>query len=975
MGRFRNNIFYFFIFLFLNAAVFAQEKAAASLFGIQPKITHFSRTDFHADAQFWTMTKDHEGILYFGNNDGVLIYNGEKWQKLVLPNHSSVRSLMTSKDGKIYAGGYNELGIIVKDSLGGYQYNSLLDELELEKGRMENLWQVHEFQDHIIYRSFSELLVISGQTATHISSQEAFLSSGIIRNKFYVQDSGQGILQFDPQKMVQHLVFPAAGFQNEEIKAFLPASAENEILLVGKSGNIYKGNTSTGEIALWVEVFKENQLDQVISVVPFKNNYLLGTLSSRIVVLSQDGVLDLDPSVFSHVSNSSILNLYRDGENIWAMLNNGLDLIEFDAPVAQLFNKASIYDILVEDNKIFLATNQGVFSSEVKGKNINNQNFQFEKIPNLEGQAWSLNKEGNSVIVGHDKGLFQIEEGTPKRIGSADGFWKILKIKNTTNKYLAANYHGLYLLTKDKAGWNLQHQIKGFEESTRDILQADQENTFWVCHGYNGVYKLKINADFTRVYAVEHYTDQNGFESPFNINVTRWKDDIVFTTNTGIYQFQEKTNQFVPYAPLNQVLDPKFNTRKILKDGERVWVVQDDEIGYFDSTEENPQIHRNLFLNLKGSLNRGMEVIQPLEEGKVLIGATNGLFLYDTEFEPQADIPTKITRVSLIKGEEEIPLALTAEEISVNSEMDILRFDFAAPRISPSSTVEYQYILEGIDEKWSAWEDIAYKEYTHLPAGEYIFRVKSRDLTGNLGEEASFDIEINPVWYRTTLAYLLYFLVFVILSFSVILQIKKKLKQERQKIRKTAEMKQKLLELQIEQLNLEKDKESIKRDKQLLEEDNILKSKELANYTMMLVKKKDVFTETYENLQEFKKTLKTQAAKKRLQEVLTTLNQHRIGEEYMTVFDVHFEKVHKNFFKELKAECSDLTKRELRLCAFIKMDLCNKEIAPLLNISVRGVETARYRIRKKLQLQEVNFNSFLEKVNSEALQPEPQLEE
>lgn len=948
-------------------SIAAQTPAPSSNFGIHPKITHFSRNDFKADAQFWTMTRDSEGIYYFGNNDGAMIFDGERWQKVVLPNNSSVRSLITTQTGSIYAGGYNELGIIEKDSLGKFSFRSLLEGLDLKNRKLENLWQVHEFKDHIIYRSFSELVVISGNTATHIASQQAFLLSDIVNNNYYVQDLGNGILQFDPKKMAQHLVFSASDFNNEEIKAFLPLDKEGGLLLVAKSGAIYKGNPATGEIELWKQVFETNYTDQVISAVSYKNSFLLGTLSSKIIILTQDGELKYDSPAFANMQNSSVLNLYRDGEHIWALLNNGLDFLEFNTPVAHIFKDASIYDIQISENKLFLATNKGVFTSEFNGKALETQNFTFEKIPNLEGQAWSLNKEGKDVIVGHDKGLFLLENKVPKKIGNADGFWKVLKIRDAENKYLAANYNGLYLLTKEKGEWQLLHQLKGFEESTRDILQADQENTFWVCHGYKGVYKLKINNDYTRVYAVEHYTNQNGLESPFNVNVTRWEDNIIFTTNTGIYQFQETSNQFVPYERLNQVLSPEFNTRKLVKDENRVWVVQDDEIGYFNSKVDQPKINKKLFLNLKGSLNRGMEAIQPLQDGKVLVGATTGLFLYDTQFQPRKQIPTTITTASFINGEEEIQLPLNhSGEASLSSTMDILRFEFATPGISPSSSVQYQYRLEGIDNKWSSWDDAPYKEYTHMPAGDYVFKVRSRDLIGNLGEEASFALNISPVWYKTTAAYLICFLVFLFLSLFTIFYIKRKMQRERHKIKLAADMKQKLLELQIEQLNLEKDKETINRDKQLLEEENILKSKELANYTMMLVKKKDVFTETYENLQEFKKTLKTQTARKRLQEVLNTLNQHRIGEEYMTVFDVHFEKVHKNFFQELKAACPDLTKRELRLCAFVKMNLTNKEIAPLLNISVRGVETARYRVRKKLELREINFSDFLETLNQEA---------
>ena len=89
-----------------------------------------------------------------------------------------------------------------------------------------------------------------------------------------------------------------------------------------------------------------------------------------------------------------------------------------------------------------------------------------------------------------------------------------------------------------------------------------------------------------------------------------------------------------------------------------------------------------------------------------------------------------------------------------------------------------------------------------------------------------------------------------------------------------------------------------------------------------------------------------------------------MGEEYLNVFDIHFEKVHENFFNQLKEIDTTITKRELRLCAFVKMNLTNKEIAPLLNISVRGVETARYRIRKKLNVKDENFTEFLENITN-----------
>ncbi len=133
---------------------------------------------------------------------------------------------------------------------------------------------------------------------------------------------------------------------------------------------------------------------------------------------------------------------------------------------------------------------------------------------------------------------------------------------------------------------------------------------------------------------------------------------------------------------------------------------------------------------------------------------------------------------------------------------------------------------------------------------------------------------------------------------------------------------------------------------------------------MLLVKKKEVISNMYDELKLISKELKPGSNRKSVQDLIGKIKQHQIGEEYMEVFDVNFERVHGDFFNRLLEISPDLTKRELRLCAFVKMDLSNKEIAPLLNISVRGVETGRYRIRKKLDIQEKNFKNYLDGLSS-----------
>ena len=960
----------FVLFLF-SCTISAQNKSDSFLNKTKDiaKITHYTKTDFNADPQFWTMAEDRNGILFFGNNDGALIFDGEHWQEIHLPNNSSIRSLYIDNNNTVYAGGYNELGTIKKDSEGKYYYNSLMADLKIDDKNLENVWQIQPLDGAVICRTFGELIVISGKSAAHIPANNRFIYSNAVRGNYYVEDANHGIMQLDLKKMQLSLLFRPEDYRNEEIASILPSEYPDVVTIISRSGNCYFGNVRTHQITPWATLFNDNLKDQVTSATTTQNgDYLVGTLSSKIILVGKNGIVIKNAPAFSNMQNLSVHSLYRTKDNnIWALLNNGLDFIDFHSPYSPIFNKASVYDALVHNGQIFLATNQGIYYTDPQEILSNNQPFEFKKVKNLHGQTWSIALRDGDVIAGHDDGLFRIENGTPYKIGTQNGFWKIIPIEGKPGFFLASNYNGLYLVEKKGTTWAMLQKISGFNESARDILKATEPNTYWVCHGYKGVYKIRINEEYTRVNAIEHFTDKNGLLSPFNVNVTRWNNQIVFTTNTGIYTYDNNLKKFISHQQLNAILDKSKNTRKLLQYGDKTWYVQDDEAGYFFTKEQKPVLHSELFANMKGSFNRGMECIIPLGENKVIFGTTTGLYLYNLKKDNAIHQPTTlITKASFTSDLESIYLPLDAKEKpELPNKTDILRFEFAAPKMGRGTTVQYSYMLENTDLNWSAWQKTSYKEYTHLRPGSYVFKVRSRNASGVMGSEARYAFTIVPKWYQTNVAYIAYAALSIGLILLLIQTIKRKIEREKLKSGLEAQKSKKLLELELEQLKLQRDKEEIHKDKLHLEEDILTKSKELANYTMLLVKKKDIFSELQYDLKELKDLLKSEDSRKKLMEIFQKLNQHKIGEEYMEVFDVNFEKVHHNFFEKLKEINPTLTKRELRLCAFVKMNLTNKEISPLLNISTRGVETARYRVRKKLNVQqEDNFISFLEQLST-----------
>ena len=951
---------YLFVVLLLQSFAFSQGNAV--------KLRQYTKTDFNADPQFWAACEGNDGTMFFGNNDGVVIFDGEHWQKVILPNNSSVRSLSKDANGVIYAGGYNDAGTVKKYRNGNYYYTSITANLQLEGRNIENVWNITALGNKMLFRANREIIATSGRTATHLPATTIFGYSGLVSNDYYVHESNHGILRLDATGKQLGLMFASAQYNNEDVAAILPGTAQNLLLVVTVQGSVYKADVKTGIMQLLSTLFGNDIHDQVSGVIQQKGGTIyVSTVGSGIITLNADAEVKPNAALLEISRESVIHAMYNAGDNnIWVLQNNGLTYIDFKSPYKSLFNKASVYDGLVYNKQLYLATTQGVYYADYDVA-ANTNTSDFKKIAGLQGQAWSVQLLQGDVIVSHDSGLFKIADNEAVKIGTVSNFWKVTPINKKQGFYLASHYNGIYLLEKRGANWILHDKISGFNESARDILAADEPDSYWICHGYQGIFKIHLDAAYNRVNAVDHYTTNNGLKNSFNVNVARWQGEVIFTTNNGIYTFNQQLNKFVQHKRLNAILDPTKNTRKLLQSGNRTWFVQDDEAGYFYTGNKNPELFKDLFLNLKGTFNRGMECLLPLPKDKMLFGTTNGLFVYNIgQSTASPDIKTLITRVSFSRNQKQELLPLSSANgipQSLPNQTDILRFDFAAPKMTHGTQIQYSYILEDVDPGWSSWQNIPYKEYTHLRPGTYTFKVKSRNTAGLAGQAIQYTFTIVPKWYQTTLAYVLYFVVSVMMVLGVRMLVKRRIRHERKKSEREAGQSRKLLELELEQLKLQRDKEEIRRDKIYLEEDVINKSKELANFTMLLVQKKDMFAEITNDLKQLRDYVRNEESRKKLLEIFQKLDRHKIGEEYMEVFDVNFEKVHHNFFEKLKALNPTLTKRELRLCAFVKMNLSNKEISPLLGISLRGIENARYRIRKKLNVAgEDNFAAFLENV-------------
>ncbi|HET7896642.1 MAG TPA: triple tyrosine motif-containing protein, partial [Flavisolibacter sp.] len=581
-------------------------------------------------------------------------------------------------------------------------------------------------------------------------------------------------------------------------------------------------------------------------------------------------------------------------------------------------------------------------------------------VAGSEGQVWSLSTVNNQVLMGHHEGAFLVENNRANLLDNSTGFWTFLPASNVlpSSLMVAGNYLGLRFYDFangrfQKAGMQAQF------ESARFVV-AENDHVFWVAHPYKGLFRVQLNAGNT--VSITLYDRNKGLCSVNNNYVFRVKNRIVAATEKGIYEYNSLKDVF-EVSTLFKDVSIGSSIRYLKEDQSgNIWFVHQKGLGVVDFSETRPRLI--YFPELNNKLVNGFENIYPLNEHNIFIGSEKGFYHVDFEnykrnthaLQTQLRIARAIGKKdTLLFGGYGTPL-----KTEVSYKANSLHFEYSAILYGQQPNIEYSYCLKGFDHNWSAWAGKTEKDYTNLPAGDYIFQVKARTNLGNESAVYSYAFTILPPWYQTPLAYFVYALAFLLLIFYLHRQQKKKFLKQQQKF----EEQQRQLQY-LHQLELEKnEKEIVKLRNEKLEAELAHKNTELASSAMHLVQKGELLSKIKDELVKLNKDSHEQQSPNEVKKIIKILGTEEKMDEDWEQFAQHFDKVHSDFLLNLKKKFPNLTPNESKLCAYLRMNLSTKEIAQLMNISVRGVEISRYRLRKKLELPTaVNLFDFLIKID------------
>jgi DNA-binding CsgD family transcriptional regulator len=944
-----------------------------------PFITNYSPKMYKSASENWDILQDSKGMMFFANHFGIMQFDGVRWSIVTQPeNKSMVRSMVIDKNDKIYVGAQGDFGSVVQLSNGQYQYTSLVKLLPLSARNFGDVFHTIIHKSEVIFFANEGVFIYKNGKIKVLKSEANFEDLFEVNNQVYVVDNLKGLLELKNDSLIP--VVQGEKFAGMKIRKIFEIK-DGFLLMTQKNGVfIYKDGQIKPFVTEADTILKRNQISVAIR---FPNGYFgIGTRQSGLIVIDGSGHLIQHISKQTGLQHNYVTNLKTDKEgNLWVTLKEGISLIQISSPLSRILDSSNsetrIYCSQIYQNKLYVGTDNGLFWLNWEDyKNEKRENVHFEPVLGMSENVWNIGVFGSSLLAFEKNGIFEVKDNAAKAIAKIDGAWKGILIPNQPDLLLTGGYKGLYLLKKINNSWVYQYKIKGFDESSR-IIETDIDGNIWIAHGYKGIFKLKFNKAFDAVTGVQFYNQKNGFPSSLFLNTFKVDNQILFGTTKGVYKQNPASKEMIPDPVFKKYLGLENHIRLLKPDDQNnIWYVSGENTGKMSKQANGSfDVEELSFRKLRYLYVPGFENIQTTKSGDVFFGTQDGLIHYSSvqKKKYQTKYKAVISEVKSLFPKDSLLFSSRYEAIPnkkgfaedklsavISYSNNALHFSFASLFFDEPDATKYEYWLEGFEPKWSEYSLQTEKEYTNLPENEYVFHVRAKNIYDVVSEEAVFRFEILPPWYRTIWAYILYVILFGILIYKIIKYQKNLAERDREQLilNQEKELLRNRAALNEQKLVLEQQNMAIMREN--LEATINLKNAKVASNTVNLIHLNEILLSIKELIGQIDKKNDPNVNFSLLAKINKLIDHELQGDKHWNEFEEIFNQLHDNFMQRLKTSCPELTPRDMRLCAYLRMNFNTKEIAPLLGISVRGVEDTRYRIRKKLQLpSEANITEYI----------------
>jgi AraC family transcriptional regulator, chitin signaling transcriptional activator len=901
-------------FFFITSQIQSQE--------LLPFVENYNKSNYQGDNQIWNVVQGKDNAMYFANNHYLLRYDGVIWEKYTLPNKTIIRSIMVQGD-KIYSGSYKEFGYWFRKE-GKMHYVSITKNLRLfDEKDNEEIWKIFKFNGSIYFQSFNDVFIYNGKHIKKIRFPFLISYCFVVDKNLYVASVEKGIFKMNGSKIANPKGWDV--LKNCVVHAIEKYQDKTYIFSQKKGVFIVENRI----LKPWNNPFNEVLKAATINVAKFIKNgkLVLGTGNRGVFIydFKTDTYKNIDRN--NVLMNNSILSIGFDKENdLWLGLDNGIAHVEVNSPISIFYDNSgilgSVYSVANTINGYLIASNHGVFEFD-SGK--------FKMMPNTQGQAWNITKIDNKYIIGHNDGTFCYENGSLVKTNNISGGWNLSK-SSINNTCFQSTYSGI-LAYDDISKLTEYKKIDDILKPIKYVAQ-NKKNEIFAADNYRGLYRVLYNDNYQTL-KVENITQQSDIENDFGVKIFEFRNEILFLIDNSWYTYNSITNKLEE----NKLFNDNFkNVSDVVAIDENHFMVLQDGILYHIYASGNKFVWNIIQEKYyKGKLiNDNLRIFKT--QNHYLLNLDDGFISLQLKY-----INNQNTNVKIEAFNEGI-LLLKDSKIKYNTELKIN----VISGIYGASKPNLFYKINNSKDFLPISDGLIL--LNNLSSGEHSVVVYKHD-GANYDKVCNFDFKVAQPWYFSVWMILLYLLLVSAILFLYYkwnkLRYVEKLKLQAEELKHQREILE--MELKAEnELNIQE------YEKHILELELQTKSSEVAGKSLSIAKQ----SEMIENIQGILDSEKD--FNKLKSEIKKAIKINEVNKHEWETFETNLNQIHNEFIISLSKKFPNLTPKDIKLCVYLKMNLSSKEIAPLMNISFRGVELHRYRLRKKLNLtQEENLSKFL----------------
>ncbi len=620
-----------------------------------------------------------------------------------------------------------------------------------------DVWKVHALESGVIFQTAGFIFRWNGSSfvVTEAGSEaDSFHRSFKLGSRVYLSQPSAGLVEW----VADHVVRLKGGEQLAGMRIFSVLPFKKGGLLVATrekglfvyDGELMRPFAPEASVAL-VE-------RQVYNGVELPDGYAYATLRGGVLILDSEGRIRQSVDSSSGLQDDSAKNLFLDRHNsLWVALNTGIDRIEVSSPFTFYDKRSGLKgyakDVAHHRGNLYTATLAGVFRK---------QNERFERVSEINSQAWDLYSDEETLMACTSEGLYQIDGLKAFKVDSSGVYFTLIRSRSDSSRFYGGYNRGVVVLRRAGTAWSVEGRLEGIHSEVRTIAEAS-DGSLWICTSADGIY---LAVPTSTGYTLTAYTTAHGLPANTGNSVYMLGDKIYFGTRKGIYRFDG--GRFVPDSlngvHFSLIMDEIFSMATdsngglvVVKEGSIPSVQNSQEamktatIGYISMFEGRHWEDRPF------RLLRQEDIINAYFENPQTIWfcGKNGLIRYSLQAQMQLkrDFSLLVRRVNAggiaYDGSVQLP------EIDYSRKR--VRVECAALSYLREQETLYSYRLDGWDENWSDWTTESYRDYD-LREGSYTLHIRAQDIFDNR-VESSYSFRVLPPWYRTLWAYIAYVLV------------------------------------------------------------------------------------------------------------------------------------------------------------------------------------------------------------------------